>query len=306
MFRICLTLVAILLLVGSACRKPVASVPANSPGPEANVKVPVPATPAPIPTPESVASEVEPVLGTDPIEYEGYRVTREVKTARAVATHEDTETEFGVLKFGPKTVMRFDADTFGVTGNQIEFAMFPFLSPNRKQLFVERTGYREWEQWIVDLTPRFRVVYHSTDYGFWGGMQVTDIDHDGVYELLTRVTKYYMFADLPHGGSPDVTAILKYDRGLKRYLPGNYQFPTAAIEGIQENIASLHAKSGIDYREQVLTILLTYLYAGKESEGWEFFEKEYTKPDKTELRRKIRQKLAREPVFQYLHSHRTS
>lgn len=296
----CLTLVAITLLTGSACRRPSAPVAPNvalSPTPTVG--------PAATPAPSPRTSEVEPVLGTEPIEFEGYRLTREVKTVKDVASGRDTETEYGVLKYGAKTVMFFDADAFG-TGNHIAFGLYPFLGAEHKQLFVERTGNREWEQWIVELSPHFRVIYHSTDYGFWGRLGVEDIDHDGVYELSTRVTRYYMFADLPHGGSAEVVAILKYDQGAKKYVPANYLFQDEALKGNEEALASLPSKSGIDYRQQLLNIFFAYLYAGKEREAWDFFEKEYNKPDKADLERKIRRELALEPVFQYLHPHRSS
>ena len=64
------------------------------------------------------------------------------------------------------------------------------------------------------------------------------------------------------------------------------------------------AGTSLEFREHLLNVVLGYLYAGKEREGWELFENEYNKPDKAELKRKIHQKLAHEPVFQYLHRHR--
>lgn len=304
MNRICWLLIVLLLSTGAACRKQPSLVPANTPVTSSPVET-VPAPGSTTPATSASPSENEPVLGTDPVEYNGYRLTREVKTVKDIVAGRDTETDYGVLKFRAKTLMIFDADAFSA-GNRLAFGLFPFLGTEHKQLYVERTGYREWEQWLIDLHPRFRVLYHSTDFGFWGGMQVMDIDGDGIYELSTRVTTYYMFADLPMAASPEVFALLKYDHRTKKYVPANYLFQDEALKGIKEDLASLPSKSGIDYRQQVLNILLANLYAGKEREGGEFFDKEYSKPDKAELKRKIKQKLAREPVFQYLHPHRTS
>ena len=295
MDRIYLLLIVFFLSTGAACRKQAAPMPSDT----------TPAAAAPSLVPASSPSEPQPALGTDPIEYEGYRLTRETRMGKWDETHE-VETAYGLLKFGSKTVMRFDAEP-SMFGNEIAFGLVPALGPERKQIYVQRTGYREQEDWIINLHPSLRVVYHSTDFGFYNSAQTMDIDHDGSYELLTRVTDYVSFADLPTCCSPVVTAILKYDQRAKKYVPANYLFQEEALKGTDEELAKARgAGTALEFREHLLNAVLRYLYAGKEREGWEFFEKEYNKPDKADLRLKIRRQLAHEPVFQYLHPHRTS
>lgn len=305
MNRIGLLLFASLLLGGSACQKPPTPPDASNRAP--SVAVPAPVTAAPTPKTTSPTAANEPVLSTEPIEYEGFRLTREFKTMKSEGTGREVETAYGVLKHGSKTVLVFDTPPSWIVGNEVKFALFPFLGQDRKQLYVELTAYRASEQWLIDLHPRFRVVYHSTDYGFYGGMQVMDIDHDGTFEFATRVTDYYNFADLAHCCSPDVTAILKFDQRASKYVPANYLFQEEALKGTDEELAKARATDkSLEFREHLLNVVLNYLYAGKEREGWEIFETDYNKPDKAELKRKIRQKLAHEPVFRYLHPHRTS
>jgi hypothetical protein len=43
-----------------------------------------------------------------------------------------------------------------------------------------------------------------------------------------------------------------------------------------------------ELREKVMKIFVEYVYAGKEKDAWEFFDKEYTPGDKEELKAEIR------------------
>lgn len=219
------------------------------------------------------------------------------------------ETEYAVLKFGNTVVKTFDA-YLGMTGNKVGFGLFPLLGPEHKQMVIKLDLYRESEAWVIDLYPRLRVIYHSSDYGFSGPLAIRDIDHDGVSELTTPVSDYDMFAGLPVCCSPDVTVILKYYQRSKKFIPANNLFPDEVVRKNAIEMPLIHAgKNELDHvmdRLHILNIVFRYLYAGQEREGWEFFEKEFNEPDKADVRQDLKQKLTQEPIFQFLHPHRTS
>lgn len=50
----------------------------------------------------------------------------------------------------------------------------------------------------------------------------------------------------------------------------------------------------------MLEVVLTYLYAGRESEAWAFYESEYDLPEKTEMKAKIPKKLRGDAVYKAL------
>ena len=53
-------------------------------------------------------------------------------------------------------------------------------------------------------------------------------------------------------------------------------------------------------KSRALQVLLDYLYAGEHVAGWSFFDREYTFPDKLEIRKRIKKILKRQPVYRFL------
>lgn len=298
MHKILIVLVVIFVVIVAGCRT--AAPALNQPG-NTN-STPTSVTPPPTPA-DDAAPDLN--LGTDPIEYEGYRITRESRFDRSKYLGRDTETHYAVLKRGGKTVMTFD-DYTETGGNDVGFGLTSLLGTGHQQLYVEMTLYRAAEDWVIDLYPRPRVVYHSSDYGLSYGMSLRDVNGDGVAEITASVSDYNMFANTPVCCPPDVPAIFKYDHGVKKYVPANYLFQDYLLKDIDAELALARSGTEMDFRRHFFTAFFHLLYAGKEREAWEFFEKNYDRADKADRRQEILQKLANEPVFRFLHPHRTS
>lgn len=56
----------------------------------------------------------------------------------------------------------------------------------------------------------------------------------------------------------------------------------------------------------VLEVLLSYVYAGEEREGWEFYEAAYRLPDKAEVKREVEAVLRLEPVYRFMYKSRAT
>jgi hypothetical protein len=52
-----------------------------------------------------------------------------------------------------------------------------------------------------------------------------------------------------------------------------------------------------NYLSKRLGILLRYVYAREANKGWAFFEREYRRPDKEEIKRRIISALKNGPAF---------
>lgn len=234
----------------------------------------------------------------DEISYAGYTITRRHKLVSIEGKRIDVS--YAVLRKDNVDVATFDGKYSGSFGNETDFGLYQFLGDGAQQLVVDQSTYRDGRFWIVSLSPKLKTVFDSSEYGLADGFNFADFDHDGVFEIIVRSTAFYNFADLPHCCPPEVDIIFKYDSQAQKYLPANHLFVDEALAGIDDRIDRVNEGTDQDHRQHVLTILLRYLYAGKETEGWAFFDREYQNPDKEKLRSQVRTLLATEPIYRLI------
>ena len=143
------------------------------------------------------------------------------------------------------------------------------------------------------------MVFDSFDYGVGREeFYVIDIDKDGVYEIVLPVTAFYEMQDKMYIAEiPLPEIIFKYDEKARKYLPANHLFLDYALHGIEADIAKLRTADDSNYLSQRLQILLRYVYARKGKSGWDFFDREYQRPDKVQIKARIRSVLKRAPVY---------
>lgn len=225
----------------------------------------------------------------------GYEVS-----SREKSMPDSINADYVVLKRSGRVVAKFDGVESGV-GVATTFGAFPFLGGGAKQLAVSLTVPRGGRHWVVDLSSRApRVVFDSRTYGVGREeLSVIDLDKDGTYEISMPLTAFYMFEDMSMAETPLPEIIFKYDAKARGYLPANQLFPEYSLRGVDEAIRVL--KSDDDaYMSKRLGILLRYVYAGRERDGWDFFERAYTRADRDALKKKIAAELSREPVHRFL------
>lgn len=211
-----------------------------------------------------------------------------------------TDASYVVLKRKGRVVAKFDGVEYGA-GVATMFGAFNFLGGRARQLAVSLTVPRGGRHRVVDLSSASpRVIFDSLDYGVGREeLSVIDLDKDGTYELSMPVTAFYGFENMSMAGTPLPEIVFKYDAKARRYLPANRLFPEYAMRGVDEDIRALKPDDEA-YMSRRLDILLRYVYAGREREGWDFFDRAYERPDRNALRKKIASALGEERVYRFL------
>lgn len=197
-----------------------------------------------------------------------------------------------------RRVLKFDGVYF-MKGNSTEFGLFDLLGNRSRQFIISQTVPRGGRHWVVSVSPKVRVLFDSWDYGVGREeFYIIDVDKDGVYEIVLPVTAFYEMQDkMCIGEIPLPEIIFKYDPKAGKYLPANHLFLDYTLHDIEGDIARLLTEGDRNYRSRRLDILLRYIYARKPEEGWDFFEREYQRPDKEEIRARIKLVLKQSPVY---------
>jgi hypothetical protein len=210
------------------------------------------------------------------------------------------DVSYSVIKQHGKVVAQFDGPNFGM-GNSTQYALFDFLRNGSEQLIISTTVFRGGRHWVVSLHPEFRVLFDSAD--FQVGREefyVVDLDNDGIYEISLEETAFYGMQDQMYIGEiPLPEIIFKYDPTQQKYLPANELFFDYSMRGLGDELRRVSDEK--NYLSNRLRILLRYIYAGKETQGWTFFDDTYRLQDKDQMKSRIQSVLNDDPLYQYLH-----
>jgi len=239
----------------------------------------------------------------DTVSYGDHVVQRLSKKAKIDSGPGSSETTidvtYAVVRTNGKVVREFDG-TYGGFGNTTDFGLFSFLGGGSKQLAVSQTIPRGGRHWVVDLAEN-RVIFDSSDWGVGREeFDVVDINGDGVVEISMPLTAFYMFEDMSMAETPLPAIVFEYDSSAKEYLPANQQIADYVLRWVNDDIERARNGDEIGYLGRRLGIVLKYLYAGKDREAWEFFDKEYARDDKQEVKARIQDELRKEMTYQFL------
>jgi|SRR5262245_9709537 len=233
------------------------------------------------------------------LSYKGFKVAIIAKRKRSKSHLQ--ELSYVVIKKNERALAKFGGPIdHPLTATDI--GLFPFLGGKSKQLIISQTVPRGGRHWIVELTDNPKVLFDSGDYEV-GREEVwtVDLDGDGVYEIWLFVTSFYgAFNQLSVSATPLPTVIFKYDKRAGRYLPANHRYRDYLLKGIETEISELPTAVGERYLARRLDVLLRLLYAGKEKEGWEFFEKAYTLPDADRIKAIVNEEIQKAPAYNFI------
>lgn len=192
-------------------------------------------------------------------------------------------------------------------------ARFSLLGDGREQLIIEEyTGdaFCCTYNYVLGVGETIDVLYSSSQYPVGYGMAPEDLDGDGVYELVTTLTRFENFFNMPHEESPTVPVVFRYDPQAGRYVVGNRQFRNTILAGaedekqrVTELLASKptgegnHGRWRSQYTGAVLNVALAYFYAGEQDQGWAYLMTTYDLDDKAILMANLRHYLLRCPIF---------
>ena len=236
----------------------------------------------------------------DSLSYNGYEVVK-LKRWMNEANEKQTHLEpCAVLTRKGRPVTTFEGITHGGLA-AIDFGLASLLGPEAKQLVVSQTRPRGGRHWVVDLSDG-TILFDSFEYavGREDGW-IKDVDRDGISEIIFELPAFYMFEAMSPSVTPLPEIIFRYDTNTRKYLPANALL-RFGLEGIDKAIEDLdstptaEARSEGGYVSARLDILLRYVFAGKENEGWAFFEEHYRLDDRQEIKLKIEAVLATEPI----------
>lgn len=235
--------------------------------------------------------------GEKSLSYNGFDVTTTAKRSKG----KPMDLSYAVIKKDGRVIARFDnSQEEGMNAAQV--GLFPLLGSKTKQLIISQTVPRGGRHWIVELTANPKALFDSGDYEV-GREEVwaVDIEGDGVYEICLFVTSFYLvFDQLSVMSTPLPTVIFRYDKQEGRYLPANHRYRDYLLKDIETEIKDLPVESGERYLARRLNVLLRLLYAGKEKEGWEFFDKAYALPDADKIKTRVKGVLREAPAYKLI------
>ena len=245
----------------------------------------------------------------DTLSYDGYDVMKLHKKIKDETWGPNPiDTNYVVLKRKQKVLATFDGPHHSI-GNAVDFGLFSFLGKKGKQLIVSITIPRGGRQWIADLSPAYREIFATEKWGVGregADLGFVDIDKDGALEITAGDFWYYVFNEISMSETPVVNVIFSYETKAGKYVPANHVFPEYSLRAVDERIKSLPANEGQGYLGGRVDVLLAYVYAGKEKEGWEFFDQAYEAKDKAQVKAKIKNVLKHSLVYQYIRKHSKS
>jgi hypothetical protein len=205
------------------------------------------------------------------------------------------------VKRRQRTVAKFDGVYYPL-GNAANFALFPLLGGEDKQLIVSLTVPRGGRHWVATFSPKFQIIYDSARGGVdREEFQIIDLDKDGVYEILQYVIDFYAWENITMAETPLPVVVFKYDRRSKRYLPANPDFADYVLHGIEDEIQKLDPNDQERYFSRRLDIALRYIFAGRENDGWAFFDRAYQRPDLRQVKLKIKRILDDNLAYRHLY-----
>jgi hypothetical protein len=292
-----LSMIAIALFV-VGCKKsaPDQQKPLSAPGARQSTQ----ATPIP-----SASAQPEEILMSDiftrekSLSYKGFKIATIAKRKRSKNHLQGLS--YVVIKKNERVLAKFGGpidDPLFAT----DIGLFPLLGGKTKQLIISQTVPRGGRHWIVELTANPKVLFDSGDFEV-GREEVwtVDLDGDGVYEIWLFVTSFYgAFNQLSVMATPLPKMVFRYDKREGRYLPANHCYRDYLLKGIESEISNLPTAVGERYLASRLNVLLRLLYAGKEKEGWEFFDKAYTLPDADRIKAIVNEEIQEAPAYKFI------
>jgi hypothetical protein len=265
-------------------------------------------SPQATPTP-SAPAQLEGILMSDiftreeSLSYNGFKIAKIEKRlkGKSQAHSYSQELSNAVIKKNGKVLAEFEGLHGGLM-NATDIGLFPLLGGKTKQLIISQTLPRNGRHWIVELNANPKVLFDSGDYEV-GREEVwaVDIEGDGVHEIKLFVTSFYgAFNQLSAASTPLPPLVFRYDKRAGRFLPANHHYRDHLLGGIETEISDLPTAAGELYLASRLNVLLLLLYAGKEKEGWEFFDKAYTLPDADKIKAIVKRELQKAPAYKFI------
>ena len=169
-----------------------------------------------------------------------------------------------------------------------KIGLFSFLGENTKQLILEQySGGASccYSYKIYELIPTMRLIFYDKEYvdayALRGALRPVDFHEKGKYDIIMGVGRFKGFDTLCQACSPVPYVVFSYDSKREKFVVSNKKFSNYILRNIEKDIHAFEEidinidKYNDDYLSKILTIILNYIYAGKEEEGWLFYNSRF-------------------------------
>jgi hypothetical protein len=245
------------------------------------------------------------------LNYRGYVLRRKNRTVvDSEIALKPIDVSYAVLNRNRKRLMKFDANVYFGAGNSTSFGLISILGNPTKQAIISQDVFRGGVQWIVTLSRRPRIIFDGDAWSVGregDDLGIVDLNGDGVYEIRVPTTVFYGFGNLSPAATPLPTIIFKYSKQAGKYLPANPAFADHLLADVEKRKDAVtpagNVVDNMNHLADVMEIVLTYIFAGRQREAWAFYDAAYKLPDKSAIKSDIQKALTSHPVYQYLQSH---
>ena len=221
------------------------------------------------------------------------------------------QVSYAVLNQKGKRLIKFDANVYFGPGNSTSFGLISILGKQTKQAIISQDVFRGGRQWIVTLSRHPRIIFDGRAWSVGregDDMSIADLDRDGVYEISVPTCIFYGFANLSPAATPLPTIIFKYSKKAGKYLPANPAFATHVLAGVEKRKERVtpagDVVNNMNHLGDVMEVVLTYVFAGRQREAWAFYDAAYKLPDKNKIKKAILRQLRQSPVYRFIYRKR--
>ena len=247
--------------------------------------------------------------------YEGYAIVKECTETAKVDDYKYCSLK---IKSGKKILAEFIAD-YGLA-NWLRYGFFNLLGENHEQLIIftySGGAHCCYDYIIYDLKPDFHVIYDSRNFnGNIGNELITvDIDGDSVFEIRQDVTAFDYMSPGGHATSTFPPAVFSYDSKKKHYDFANKKFPDYVLDQLEKNLAGhdIWVKEAAKYGTHItqeeldeISVRHTFLYsvyAGKEEEGWKYFDENYDFQFREKFKEEFKEQFSKDITYKSIYKH---
>jgi len=214
-----------------------------------------------------------------------------------------------IVKHNGRMIRKFDPGIYSPLGNSAEAAFFPLLGGQSNQLIISQDLPKTGVQWIADFSKGFKIIFNGLKFHVGreaGDMTISDLDGDGIYEIIVPITAFYGFESwrLTTSETPLPDIIFRYAPVQREYLPANLHFKECILkdtEAAEKSARDIEKEQSLG---RLMSIVLDYVFIGEEQRGWKLFEEMCDQPDKGRIRSDMQVVLKAHPVYRYIYKQR--
>ena len=199
-------------------------------------------------------------------------------------------------------------------GDMTAIGVFPLLGNDNKQLIVMQysggSGGLHMCK-IYDLVPNIRLIHDDHEHGLFGELTIIDINKDNKYGI-GRIGNSFRTSYMANADRVNSKVILSYNMNKRKYTIENKSFSDYVLVDVENNINKfnniniplntiLKQSFLADYTSAILKVLISYIYSGKEQEGWDFFNTRYRLSNKKAVTSYIIERLDNDPVYKEIY-----